>query len=68
MDLFHASGLKAHRNSFETTIENVTNEITTLNRKYLETWEQLNFYRKKWAAIQEDMIVIARKSNYRFHK
>ena len=27
MDLFHANGLKAHRNSFETTIENVTNEI-----------------------------------------
>ena len=68
MDLFHANGLKAHRNSFETTIENVTNEITTLNRKYLETWEQLNFYRKKWAAIQEDMIVIARNSNHRFHK
>lgn len=68
MDLYHANGLKQHRTSFENTIKKVKQDIISLEEDYIKAWEELNFYRKKWASIQESLIVIARNNKYKFSK
>lgn len=68
MDLFHATGLKEHRVSFESTLEEIEKNIIALRNKYEITWNNLNSVRKLWASIQEDVIRIAKKYKYKFKK
>ena len=53
MDLFHATGLKNHKASFDATYNAIEFSINQIKNSYNEKWNELNEFRKKWAAIQE---------------
>ena len=68
MDLFHASALKNHKASFETTYNLIEERINEIKANYENKWNELNNTRKKWAAIQENIILIVKSNGLKFSK
>ena len=60
MDLFHATGLKNHKASFDATYNAIEFSVNQIKNSYNEKWNELNEVRKKWAAIQEKIIFIVK--------
>ncbi len=68
MDLFHATGLKNHKASFDATYNSIEFSINQIKNSYNEKWNELNEVRKKWAAIQEKIIFIVKSNGLKFSK
>ena len=68
MDLFHATGLKNHKASFDATYNAIEFSINQIKNSYNEKWNELNEVRKKWAAIQEKIIFIVKSNGLKFSK
>lgn len=68
MDLFHITGLKIHKVSFDATYDSIKRSIDRLKDEYDNTWNALNETRKKWASIQESIIVIVKSHRIKFSK
>lgn len=68
MDLFHITGLKNHKVSFDATYDSIKRSIDSLKDEYDNTWNALNETRKKWASIQESIIVIVKSHRIKFSK
>ncbi len=68
MDLFHATGLKNHKASFDATYNTIEFNINQIKDRYNKKWNELNDVRKKWAAIQEKIIFIVKSNRLKFSK
>lgn len=68
MDLFHATGLKNHKASFDATYNAIEFSVNQIKNSYNEKWNELNEIRKKWAAIQEKIIFIVKSNGLKFSK
>lgn len=68
MDLFHATGLKNHKASFDATYNSIEFSVNQIKNSYNEKWNELNEVRKKWAAIQEKIIFIVKSNGLKFSK